>query len=87
MAVNVKNCFPPLAVFSYTAVSADASADSVEFKYPGYVHGAMVQIRAADGTENVTGLDVAIVAGIPASTITVAATAIAVGDVINLIIW
>lgn len=86
MAVKVKDCFPPLAVFSYTCVAADAGADAVDFVYDGYVNGAMAQVLAAAGTENMTGLDIAITAG-KTSTIKVAVTAITIGDVINLIIW
>lgn len=87
MAVAIKNQFPPLAAFTYTTVAADANADYVEFNYPGYVHGAIAQVFAAAGTENMTGLDVDITPSTSGSKIKVAVTAITAGDVINLIIW
>lgn len=87
MAVAIKNQFPPLAAFTYTTVAADASADYVKFNYPGYVHGAIAQVFAAAGTENMTGLDVDITPSTASSEIKVAVTAITAGDIINLIIW
>lgn len=83
----MKDIFPPLAAFTYVAVTADASANKVDFIYPGFVHGATAQIFAAAGTENMTGLDVDVSAGKRSSTITVAVSNLAVGDKINILVW
>lgn len=88
MAVNMKDYFPPLAVFTYVATTDDATNDYVKFNYNGYVKGANVQVfAAADGAANVTGLKVAITPTKKLSEIKVTLTSITVGDVINVIFW
>lgn len=87
MAVRIKETFPPVGAFSYTAVAADASANYVEFKISSKVSNCIGEVLAADGTDNLTGYKQTITYSKGTSTIKIAVTAITVGDVINVVFW
>ena len=81
--------FVPMEVMSFVAVAQTATDDYHEFSVDRPVTKAIAQIQATTtGVENAAGLAVTITTVAGTSTkIKVAATAITLGDVINVIAW
>ncbi len=79
------NRYVPFEVGYKKATAAEASANEYEFEFPYEVNGAIAQIRSdADGTQNVTELEVEIDSS-DAKKVTVSAQSIALNDHISII--
>lgn len=82
------NCssFKPIETLTFTAVDATVTADYHEFVMDRPVTNVIAQIQSSTGVVNSAGLAVTITTVANTSCkVKVAATAIALGDVINII--